>query len=264
MTPVFLSPTIYPTPKEETCFEITLIELVSEFINQMKRMTPLQAALMKQTSSAIEDSCQRLLDHTKALLEEQKLSSFTGPLKTTIEVLGSILSIASGTLLCVTGVALAAGSVLLATGVLGLIHTTLQSTGSYEKIANLFQNKAQQEIILNYLPMMISMVLVISSTLSGTYAAMAAKDVISLVIQFFLPLILKSLEMTQVSAKAYFDFRKADIEVKKVDEEALKQLLTEALNDTYEALRANFEAQKTQVKLNEQIIETLLRSKNLF
>jgi len=236
------------------------IHIMARFLNTSQTTTSHRAEISQELVDAIEILRKQLAKETHESYQAQKNSSFAKTLKLSAEFLSSVISVTTGLALCSTGVAMGIGAILLGSGSLGCIHATLELTQGYEKIASCLPHKAQQEVVKNYLPLMVSTALVITTMSAGSYGRQVAEQVVSEVITFFMPAILNTLEATQIGSKAYFDFIKNQHEIKKVDIQALTDVLNTALRETLDTLHQTQELQYTHVKLTQAMIETYLHS----
>lgn len=240
--------------KDSSVSEMALIEIISKYHDKIGQINSYHLEGMNQTSSDLDLASKQFLDDLRDLFEAEKRSSHMKPYLKSLEYIASFMTIALGVGLCTTGAAAVVGSVMIASGVFGCIHTTLELTDSYTRLAKLTSDKYTQEIIKTYLPAMIATCLALSSTIAGTYCAAHAIHATRKALELFWPLVLQSIQSTQIITKGVFDLHKSRAEVKKLDHEALGKCLETILHEQQELLMHNMQSQS---KLTRETHNTL-------
>ncbi len=258
MNPIALN--THPLTTTETkslCSAMALIELIDEFHAKMSVLSSHQMKGLEQTSFYLDKTSKEFLEDLKNLFETQKKAQFSSQIIKSFEYAASFITIAIGAGLCSTGVAAIVGSIMITTGVFGCIHTTMELSNGYAEIAKLTQNKAQQEIIKQYLPAMVATSLAISASISGSYSAQIALNSTLETLKLFLPLLMTSIQATQGVSKGIFDMHKNQREAKKIDQQSLSRVLESILMDQQEALFQNLSSENKLTKDAQAILKTL-------
>lgn len=238
----------------KTCSELAIIEIISKFHDQISQINTLHAQGLQSTSNDLEKASQAFLEDLKKIFETEKQASKVSPIFKTLEYAASFMTIALGIGLCATGTAAVVGSIMIATGIFGCVHTTMELTDAYRHLASLTSDKYHQEIIKNYLPAIVATTLALSATITSTYAATVALPQALSTIRKFLPLMMQSLQTTQLITKGVFDFHKNKAETKKIEHEALAKCLETILEEQKQAMMSNVTIES---KLNKEALQTL-------
>lgn len=229
--------------QESSVSEMALIEIISKYHEKIGQINHLHMDGMKETSHDLDLASKQFLEDLRALFEAEKKSSHMKPYLKSLEYIASFMTIALGVGLCATGAAAVVGSIMITTGVFGCVHTTLELTDSYQKLASLTTDKYTQEIIKTYLPAMVSTMLALSSTIAGTYCAAHALHATKRTLELFWPLVIQSIQSTQVITKGVFDLHKNKAEAKKLDHEALGKCLEAILREQQDVMMHNMQHQ---------------------
>lgn len=240
--------------KTKTCSELAIIEMISKFHDKISQINTLHAQGLQSTSDELEKASQAFLEDLKKIFEAEKTASQVSPIFKTLEYAASFMTIALGIGLCATGTAAVIGSIMIATGVFGCVHTTLELTDAYRHLATLTTDKAHQEMIKNYLPAIIATSLALSATITSTYSAAIALPETLNTIRKFLPIMMQSLQTTQLITKGVFDLHKNKAESKKIEHEALATCLELILEEHKQAMQSSV---NTQSQINKEAIQTL-------
>jgi hypothetical protein len=235
--------------KDASTSEMALIEIISKYHEKMGQINQYHMQGMRDTSQELDLASKHFLEELRALFETEKKATVMKPYLKSLEYIASFMTIALGVGLCATGAAAVVGSVMVATGVFGCVHTTLELTDSYTRLANLTQDKYTQEIIKTYLPAMVSTCLALSATIAGTYCAAHAIHATRRTLELFWPLVIQSIQSSQVITKGVFDLQRNRAEAKKLDHEALGKCLEAILQEQQEIMMHNTQHQS---KLNRE------------
>jgi hypothetical protein len=258
MSPIAI--TSLPLTISETkspCSSMALIALIDEFQAKMSVLSSHQMKGLEQTSFYLDKSSKEFLEDLKNLFETQKNAQFSTQIIKSFEYAASFITIAIGAGLCSTGIAAIVGSIMITTGVFGCIHTTMELSNGYAEIAKLTQDKAQQEIIRQYLPAMVATSLAISASISGSYSAQIALNSTLETLKLFLPLLMTSIQATQGVSKRIFDMHKNQREAKKIDQESLSRVLETIILEQQETLFQNLSSENKLTKDAQVILKTL-------
>jgi hypothetical protein len=238
----------------KTCSELAIIEMISKFHDQISQINALHAQGLQSTSNELERASEAFLEDLKKIFETEKAASKVSPIFKTLEYAASFMTIALGIGLCATGTAAVVGSIMIATGIFGCVHTTMELTDAYRHLASLTSDKHHQEIIRTYLPAIIATTLALTATITSTYSATVALPQTLNTIRKFLPLMMQSLQTTQLITKGVFDLHRNKAESKKIEHEALAKCLETILEEQKQAMMDNVNVES---KMNKNALQTL-------
>lgn len=250
--------------KEPSChlgFELT--SLIGKLHQNLGLLAEKQSYDLDFQNKELEFYSKKFLEDLKTEIDLQKQQSYLKPISYTIEMLGSFISIVAGSSLCATGVFATCGAIMIATGIAGICHTGLQMAGAYDQLSQLFHDKEQIRVVMDYLPAMISVTLVLSSTLTFSISGQAQKEIIKGVVSKFLPAILKSLEAANMSASSFIFYKKSSMEVKKIDQKQLSLTLETWIEEQKNHIFDQFSLQKNlcdQTSRSLKILSDLLKT----
>lgn len=241
--------------------EMALIQILSDFHEKIQTITQAQMQGLEGTSHDLELASKEFLESLQTLFEQDKKSTALKPFFKALEYITSFMTVALGAGLCATGVASIAGSVMITTGVFGCIHTTLELTDSYKKLSEFTSDKYSQEIIKKYLPAMVATSLALSTSVTATYSATVALSATINTVRMYLPLMIQSLEASQLITKGVFDLHRNKAEAKKIDHEALRACLEAILDEQQTAM---MQTVTKDSKMNQEALRTLKTLTSLY